>query len=409
MRTSLAGLVVTICAGSALLWGQTRRVTDADVERVHRAALLIDTHNDTPWSVVDTGFDIASNTGQWHTDLRRLKGGGVGGVFFVAYVGKEYARSDTKASQGSRRALTLIDAIRHEIVEKHPNDFVFATRADEVEQARRDGKIAALIGIEGGHAIDNELGILRQYYNLGVRYMTLTHSNTNDWADSSGDIGDSKVKHHGGLNDFGKSVVREMNRLGMMVDISHVADATFQDALEVSTAPIIASHSSCRALTNHPRNMTDAMIVAMAKKGGVIQINFNCGFISEKFRAAQAAESPRLDARFTELYGTKKMSEVAEDLAYQKLRLEMKTTKATLADVVDHIDHVRKIAGIDAVGIGSDFNGVTCAPEGLDDVSKFPNLTRALLERGYPEQDIRKIYGGNILRVMRAVEAASKK
>jgi membrane dipeptidase len=195
----------------------------------------------------------------------------------------------------------------------------------------------------------------------------------------------------------------------MMVDISHTADATFDDALATSTAPIIASHSSCRALTNVPRNMTDDMIKRLAAKGGVIQVNFNCGFISEKYRAAQAAEEPRLEARFKEVTAGKKLTEAEMDGTYQRLRLEMNLTRATLADVVDHIDHVRKIAGIDAVGIGSDFNGITCSPAGLDDVSKFPNLTRALLERGYTEADIRKIYGGNLLRVMRAVEAVAQK
>ncbi|MEI9811665.1 MAG: dipeptidase [Acidobacteriota bacterium] len=277
----------------------------------------------------------------------------------------------------------------------------------------RDGKIAALIGIEGGHAIEDDLGLLRQYYNLGVRYLTLTHTNTNNWADSAGDITRTDVKHHGGLTDFGKQVVREMNRLGMMVDISHTADATFEDALAASSAPIIASHSSCRALTNHPRNLTDDMIKRLAAKGGVVQVNFNCSFVSDKFRAAQATEEPRLEARFKEVAAgknaVKKMTDGEIDGTYQRLRLEMNLTRATLADVVDHIDHVRKIAGIDAIGIGSDFNGITCSPTGLDDVSKFPNLTRALLERGYTEADIRKIYGGNLLRVMRAVEATAQK
>lgn len=372
--------------------------------RVHRAALLIDTHNDVPWRVVD-GFDIGSNTGTWHTDLPRLKAGGIGGVFFVAYVSSEYVEGNRSA----HRALETIDAIRHGIMKRYPNDFAFAANVREIEQARKDGKIAALIGIEGGHAIENNLGLLRQYYNLGVRYMTLTHTNTNDWADSSGDATKAGVKHHNGLTDFGKQVVREMNRLGMMVDISHTADTTFNDALTVSTAPIIASHSSARALTNHPRNLTDAMITALARKGGVVQVNFNCNFVSEKFRAAQAAEDPRLEARFKEVTAGKKLNEAETDGTYQRLRLEMKLTRATLSDVVDHIDHVRKVGGIDAVGIGSDFNGITCAPEGLDDVSKFPNLTRALLERGYTEADIRKIYGGNLLRVMRAVEAAAGK
>ncbi len=396
--------ISALCLTALLLSGQTRTVTDAEVQRVHRAALLIDTHNDVPWRVVD-GFDIGSKAGEWHTDLTRLKAGGLGAVFFVAYVSGDYVDGNRSA----HRTLQLIDAIRRDIIGKYPNDFAFATSASQIEDARKAGKIAALIGIEGGHAIEDDLGLLRQYYNLGARYMTLTHTNTNNWADSSGDATKAGVKHHGGLTDLGKQVVREMNRLGMMVDISHTADATFEDALAVSTAPIIASHSSCRALANHPRNLTDAMIVALAKKGGVVQINFNCGFLSEKFRAAQAEEEPRLEARFKQVTAGKKMSEVEIDGTYQRLRLEMNLTRATLADVVDHIDHVRKIAGIDAIGIGSDFNGVTCAPQGLDDVSKFPNLTRALLERGYSEADIRKIYGGNLLRVMRAVETTAGK
>jgi membrane dipeptidase len=387
-----------------LLGGQTRTVTDAEVQRVHKAAFLIDTHNDVPWRVVD-GFDIGSKTGEWHTDLTRLKAGGLGGVFFVAYVGSSYVDGNRSA----HRTLQLIDTIRKDIVGRYPQDFMFAGSVREIEEARKAGKIAALIGIEGGHAIEDDVRLLRQYYSLGVRYMTLTHTNTNSWADSSGDATKAGLKHHGGLTDFGKQVVREMNRLGMMVDISHTADQTFEDALAVSTAPIIASHSSSRALTNHPRNLTDPMLVALAKKGGVVQVNFNCNFLSEKFRAAQAAEEPRLEARFQQVTAGKKLSEAEIDGTYQRLRLEMKLTRATLSDAVDHIDHVRKVAGIDAVGIGSDFNGVTCTPEGLDDVSKFPNLTRALLERGYTEADIKKIYGGNLLRVMRAVEMAAGK
>jgi membrane dipeptidase len=404
MRTIWIACSAALSVAALSLLGQKRAISDAEVMRVHRAAFLIDTHNDVPWRVAE-GFDIGSNSGTWHTDLPRLKAGGVAGVFFVAYVGGEYVDGNRSA----HRALETIDAIRHGIIERYPNDFELATNTREIEQARKDGKIAVLIGLEGGHAIENNLGLLRQYYNLGVRYMTLTHTNTNDWADSSGDATKAGVKHHNGLTDFGKQVVREMNRLGMMVDISHTADATFEAALAVSTAPIIASHSSARALTNHPRNLTDAMIAALAKKGGVVQVNFNCNFVSERFRAAQAAEEPRLEARFKEVTAGKKLNEVETDGTYQRLRLEMKLSRATLADVVDHIDHVRQIGGIDAVGIGSDFNGITCAPEGLDDVSKFPNLTRALLERGYTEADIKKIYSGNLLRVMKAVEAAAGK
>jgi len=251
--------------------------------------------------------------------------------------------------------------------------------------------------------------LLRDYYALGVRYMTLTHSNTNHWADSSGDITRADVAHHNGLTPFGKDVVREMNRLGMIVDISHVSDKTFWDALEVSKAPIFASHSSCRALADAPRNMTDEMIVALSRKGGVVQVNFNCGFVSQKYRDAQAQDGPALTARVQRETAGKKISEPDLDILTGQLRIEMRQTRATLANVVEHIDHIRKIAGIDAIGIGGDFDGVDCTPEGLDDVSKFPNLTRALLEKGYAAEDIRKIYGGNLLRVMRGVEAAAGK
>ena len=357
MRISL------LLAAALLACAQNRTVSDAEVMKVHRSALLIDTHNDITSRTVD-GFDIGPrNTGDrpTHTDLVRMKEGGIGAQFFAVYVAANYVDGNHSAN----RTLQMIDTVRHDIIAKYPNDFVFATTAAQIEAAHKQGKIAALMGIEGGHAIEDSLRLLRDYYALGVRYMTLTHSNTNNWADSSGDITRSDVQHHNGLTDFGKDVVREMNRLGMMVDIAHVADKTFWDALEVSTAPIFSSHSSCRALADVPRNMTDEMIVALAKKGGVIQINFSCGF------------------------------------------LRTGGGRATLADVVEHIDHVRKIAGIGAVGIGSDFDGIGCAPEGLDEVSKFPNLTRALLEKGYSAADIRQIYGANLLRVMRAVEAAA--
>jgi len=273
-------------------------------------------------------------------------------------------------NHSANRALQMIDTVYQDIVNRYPDTFQLALTASDIERAHRKGKIAALLGIEGGHAIEDSTRLLRDYYRLGVRYMTLTHWNTNNWADSSGDMDNPDVAHHNGLTPPGKEIVHEMNRLGMMVDISHTADKTFYDALDASQAPIIASHSSCRALTNVPRNMTDDMIRALAKKGGVMQINFNCGFVSQK-----SADAP-----------------------------ESAPVRATLADVVAHIDHARQIGGIDVVAIGSDFDGITCAPEGLDDVSKFPNLTRALLEKGYSSSDIKKIYGGNTLRVMRQVE-----
>jgi membrane dipeptidase len=349
---------------------QNRTVTDAEVMKVHRSALLIDTHNDVTSRTVE-GLDIGPrNTSDkpTHTDLVRMREGGMGAQFFAVYVAASYVNGNHSAN----RAMQMIDTVRHDIIAKYPNDFMYATTAADIEAAHKKGKIAALMGIEGGHAIEDSLRLLRDYYVLGVRYMTLTHSNTNNWADSSGDVTNSAVPHHNGLTDFGKDVVREMNRLGMMVDISHVADKTFWDALEVSKAPIFASHSSCRALADVPRNMTDEMIVALAKKGGVVQVNFSCGFLKA---GAGISGAPR----------------------------------ATLADVVAHIDHIKTIAGVGAIGIGSDFDGIGCTPEGLDDVSKFPNLTRGLLEKGYSAEDIRKIYGGNLLRVMRGVEAAAGK
>ncbi|HEY2845105.1 MAG TPA: dipeptidase, partial [Bryobacteraceae bacterium] len=316
-----------------LLSGQNRTVSDAEVMRVHRSTLLIDTHNDLPSRTVE-GFDIGSHTGTGHTDIGRLKEGGVGAQFFAVYVAASYVNGNRSAN----RTLQMIDTVRHDIIERYPNDFLLATSAKDIEEAHRRGKIAALMGIEGGHAIEDSLRLLRDYYDLGIRYMTLTHSNTNDWADSSGDIDDSKVKHHNGLTDFGKQVVREMNRLGMMVDISHVADKTFWDALEVSRAPIFASHSSCRALTNHARNMTDDMIVALAKKGGVVQVNFYCGFISQKFRDNDAADTKALDARMAKETAGKNLSEPDRQILSEKMRKELKLSGATLADVVDHID-----------------------------------------------------------------------
>ena len=384
--------------------GQNRTVTDAEVARVHRSTLLIDTHNDLPSRTVE-GFDIGSRTGTGHTDIVRLKEGGVGAQFFAVYVAASYVTGNRSAN----RTLQMIDTVRHDIIERYPNDFMLATTAKDIDEAHRRGKIAALMGIEGGHAIEDSLRLLRDYYDLGIRYMTLTHSNTNNWADSSGDVNDAKIKHHDGLTEFGKQVVLEMNRLGMMVDISHVADKTFWDALAVSKAPIFASHSSCRAITNHARNMTDEMIVALAKKGGVVQVNFYCGFISQKFRDNDAADTKVLDARMARETAGKNLSEPDRQILSEKLRKEMGLSRATLADVVDHIDHIRKIAGIDAIGLGGDFDGVSCTPVGLEDVSKYPNLTRALLEKGYSADDIRKIYGGNFLRVMRAVEAAAGK
>lgn len=401
MKTGCLALVLV----SSLLSAQNRIVivSDSDVARVQSRVILIDTHNDVPYYLVQ-GRDIASPNASPHTNLAGLQRSNFGGLFFSIWVAKEYVEGNRSA----HRALELIQSVR-ETVEKHPGDFMLAGSAKDIEAAHQQGKIAALMGIEGGHAIEDSLRILDDFYDLGVRYMTLTHTNTNHWADSSGDIARTDVKHHNGLTPFGKDVVHEMNRIGMMVDISHVSDKTFWDALETSRAPIIASHSDARALANAPRNMTDEMIKALAEKGGVIQINFNCGFLSQRYRDEVAAKSAQTAARLKQATAGKHLGELETDQVEGKIIAEEGVKPATLNDVVAHIDHVRQIAGIGAIGIGTDFNGVECVPQGLEDASKFPNLTRALLEKGYTEDDIRKIYSGNLLRVMRAVEAAAGK
>jgi membrane dipeptidase len=382
-------------------------VSQTVVDRITKNAILIDTHNDITSRTV-AGFDIGKPSTDTHTDLPRLRQGGVGAVFFAVYVGANY----TNGNHSANRALQMIDTVRTDIAGRYPNDFQLSFTANDIEAAHKKGKIAALMGIEGGHAIEDSPRLIRDFYTLGIRYMTLTHTNTNGWADSSGDIDRAGVEHHNGLNPLGKQIIAEMNRVGMIVDISHVADKTFWDALETSKAPIFASHSSCRALASVPRNMTDEMIVALAKKNGVIQINFSCDFLSQKSADAQRAQAGGgAGQRFAELQEKYKNEPDKLQAEMSKMLIELRATmvRATLDDVVTHIDHVVKIAGIDAVGIGSDFDGVGCTPDGLDDVSKFPNLTRALLAKGYSEKDIMKIYGGNTLRLMRAVEAAAEK
>jgi membrane dipeptidase len=299
----------------------------------------------------------------------------------------------------------MIDTVRHDVIDRYPNDFAFAGSAADIRRAHEQGKIAALLGIEGGHAIEDSPRLLRNFYALGVRYMTLTHSNSNHWADSSGDAN----KPNNGLSALGREIVAEMNRLGMMVDVSHVSDKTFWDALEVSRAPVFASHSSCREISPAPRNMTDEMIAALGKKHGVVQINFSCDFLNPEIFAANRAVREKTVAMRDQL-----IRKYADDPnGLQRAMAEARqsvgggtTRRAALADVVKHINHVVEIAGIDAVGLGSDFDGIGCAPEGLDSVDKWPNLTRALLEDGYTETEIHKIYGENTLRLMEEVERA---
>ena len=372
--------------------------------RVHNSALLIDTHNDVTSATV-AGMDIGKSNPDHHTDLERMKLGGMGAEFFAVYVAASYV----DGNHAAHRTLEMVDTVRHDIIGRYPNDFVLATTAEEIRRAHEQHKIAALLGIEGGHAIEDSLRLLRDYYALGVRYMTLTHTNSNHWADSSGDA--NQPNH--GLSPFGKEVIHEMNRLGMMVDISHVSDATFWAALAISEAPIFASHSSCRAVAPAARNMTDEMITAMAKKGGVIQINLYCDFLNPDVAKADAALETKLTAARSEL--ALKYANDPDGIQRALREARAKVTggapqpRATLADVVKHINHVVAIAGVDAVGLGSDFDGIDCTPVGLENAAQWPNLTRALLEEGYTAAEIRKIYGENTLRLMTQVEAVARR
>lgn len=402
MLKSRAFVVAILSLAALPLIAQNKKVTQAEVDRITRDAILIDTHNDITSRTVE-GYDIATPNTQGQTDLARMKGF-LGAEFFAVYVSAEYVNGNHSAN----RTLQMIDTVRTDVIAAHPKNFVFATTADDIVRAHNEHKIAALMGIEGGHAIEDSLRLLRDYYALGVRYMTLTHFNTNDWADSQGDVDNPKIVHHNGLTPFGKDVVREMNRLGMMVDISHTADKTFWDTLETSSAPIIASHSGCRAVTSYTRNMTDEMIKALASKGGVVQINFGCEFLSQRY--FDAAKPLQASMREQYMAAMKIEDSNAREAAIEKLRSEFtsKVPPATLADVVAQIDHAVKVGGVDHVGIGTDFDGVACVPSDLNSYNKFPALTRALLEKGYTAEDIKKIYGGNLLRVMHAVEQRAR-
>jgi membrane dipeptidase len=345
--------------------------------KLHREAIVIDTHNDVTSPITDEGFDLGARdtSGKIQTDIPRMKEGGLDAEFFAIYVSSKYA----KEGGAARRALDMIDGV-YEQARRHPGSLEMAFTSDDIRRIHRSGRVAALMGIEGGHAIEDSLSTLRQFYRLGVRYMTLTHTNTNNWADSAGGINNPAEKRHGGLSDFGREVVREMNRMGMMVDISHVSDETFQDVIETSQAPVIASHSSCRALTNVPRNMTDDMLRALARNRGVVMINFYNGFINTEYAKPGAP------------YPTKPAD------------------KATMEMLIQHFEHAIKVAGIDHVGIGSDFDGIDgLAPTGMEDVSKLPVIAYELLKRGYSDADVKKVLGENLLRVMSEVESVARK
>jgi membrane dipeptidase len=375
--------------------------------QIHNSAIVVDTHADTPQRFLDENFDIgnADPTDNGHVSLDKARAGNLGAEFFSIWVEPSFK------GQYTHRALDLIDSV-YEQAARHPDRMMMAYSADDIERAHKQKKLASLMGIEGGHAIENDIRLLRNFYRLGVRYMTLTWSNTNEWADSSGDINDATVEHHNGLTDFGKQVVLEMNRLGMMVDISHVADKTFYDAVATSRAPVIASHSCARALSDHPRNMSDDMLKAMTKNGGVVQVNFYSAFVDENYRKAAAALEKDRDAaikKFVEEH--KAQGKPVPYAEYDRVQREWaaKVPRPAFKSLIDQIDHIAKVAGVDHVGLGSDFDGVSGAtPEGIDSASDLPKITQGLLDRGYSADDIHKILGGNTLRVFREVERVSR-
>jgi membrane dipeptidase len=376
---------------------------------IHRKAIIVDGHNDIPSVMVDEDYDLGTpSAGKYHTDLRRLKQSGLTGEFFSIYVDRQYATPDWVNTHyvveggSARRALDLID-VTYRMVEKYPNDLMLAVSTADIRRAKREGKVGVLMGIEGGHAIENSLSALREFYRLGVRYMTLTHNNTNEWADACCD-----EARHNGLTDFGKDVVREMNRLGMFVDISHVSDKTMSDALDVSKAPVIASHSSARAISNHKRNIPDDLLKRIGANGGVVMVNFYSVFLDEHVRQASIERDAKLKAQRDALSAQYKddPKRLAEEL--QKLDDANPVPETTVSVLVDHIDHIAKVAGIDHVGLGSDFDGGVTLPAGMHGVEDLPSVTYELLRRGYSEQDILKVLGGNFMRAFAEVERVAR-
>lgn len=369
--------------------------------RIHREALLIDGHNDLPWQFRDKGdlsfrkIDLrqSQKTLGLHTDIPRLRQGGVGAQFWSAYVPADTGKKGTSV----RLTLEQIDVIRR-MVASYSDTFEMAYTADDIVRIHNKGKIASLVGVEGGHSIDNSLGVLRMLYALGVRYMTLTHSETLDWADSATD----EPRHHG-LTSFGEQVVREMNRLGMLVDISHVSAETMRHALRVTSAPVIASHSSAYALAEHPRNVPDDVLRLVKQNGGVVMVNFYPGFI-----VPEAARLTRNMFQMARELQKKYPEEREFRAAIRQWRKEHPIPTGSVHTVVDHIEHIIKTGGVDHVGLGSDFDGINSVPNQLEDVSCYPYITQELLNRGYVKEDIMKILGGNLLRVLRRAEEVAK-
>ncbi|MGH7510744.1 MAG: dipeptidase [Gemmatimonadales bacterium] len=365
-----------------------------------RSTPLIDGHNDLPWTIrQDTSapmdvaaYDLRSRT-PGHTDLERLAQGQVGAQFWSIYI-----PGGIKDSGYARVQLEQFDIARR-LIDRYPDRLALALTADDIERSFKRGRIASLLGMEGGHAIENSLGALRSYYDLGARYLTLTHNVTLDWADAAMD-----TTRHDGLTEFGREVVREMNRLGMLVDLSHVAPATMSDVLDLAEAPVIFSHSSARAMTDHPRNVPDSILARLPKNGGVVMVTFVPAFVSSEVAAWEARfneEGERIHAATSDTAEIRRLTQEWE-AAHPRPR-------ATLKQVADHIDHVRKVAGVDQVGIGSDFDGIDTVPEGLEDVSTFPQLFAELIRRGWSDRDLKKLAGQNLLRALRAAEATARR
>ena len=367
---------------------------------LHFSSIVLDTHDDTTQRFFTTDYDLGKRNPEGHVDIPRMREGGMNAIFFSIWIDGRIT-----GPPAVEKALDQIDAVRQN-VQKYPSEIVLARTAEDVRRAHADGKIAALMGVEGGHMIGNDIRIVGIFADLGVRYMTLTHFYNDEWADSSTD-----KPTHNGLTDFGKEVVREMNRQGMLVDISHVSDKTFYDALELSKAPLIASHSSCRALCDHVRNMSDDMIKALAAKGGVIQINYEKSFIDQAYKDAYDKETGGVVEHLGELTKNCNNDEacISREMAklQQKLIAEGKLPHVSWERIIDHIDHAVKLVGADHVGLGSDFDGADM-PDGLEDCSKLPKITEALLRKGYSQADIRKILGENTLRIMAEAERVSR-
>jgi membrane dipeptidase len=397
---ALVSVCSFLCVGMLI----ARRASADDIaeraRKLHFSSIVLDTHDDTTQRFFSKDYDLGKRNPDGHVDIPRMREGGMNAIFFSIWIDGRIM-----GPPAVQKALDQIDAV-HENVIKYSKDMMFCRTAAEVREAHKQGKIAALIGVEGGHMIGNDIRVLRMFGDLGVRYMTLSHFYNDEWADSSTD-----KPAHNGLTDFGKDIVREMNRQGIMVDISHVSDKTFYDALQVSKAPLFASHSSCRAICNHVRDMSDEMIKALAAKGGVIQINYERSFIDQAYKDAYDKASGGVVAAMEKVTKECAGDEACVSRKIKDLETQMEASGAlprvSWEKIIEHIDHVVKLVGAEHVGLGSDFDGATM-PDGMEDCSKLPRITEALMRKGYSDDDLRKILGGNILRVMEQNEKVSR-